>query len=255
MIAILSPAKNLNELNQGRDIPTTVPVFASDANKMAHQLRGIGADDLARLMKISKPLAELNATRYLLWQQVNNQPLGKPSILTFNGEVYRGLDAATLSVDDLNFANSSLLILSGLYGVLKPFDAIQPYRLEMGTKWAPGKFPNLYQYWGNRITNHLKETVKNSQGEKVLINLASVEYSKSVDFKKLGFPSITIDFKEDRPSGPVNIAVYAKRARGLMARYIVQNRIMDTESLKSFDSEGYYYDSHRSTHGKWLFIR
>ena len=255
MIAILSPAKNLNEDNLGRDIPLMLPAFSSDANRLALQLSKMGIEGLGRLMTISKPLAELNAARYHSWQQVSDIPLGKASVLAFNGEVYRGLNAHTFSDDELKFANSSLLILSGLYGVLRPFDAIQPYRLEMGTKWAPGKFSTLYQYWGNRITNHLKEAVKNSQGEKVLINLASVEYSKSVDFKKLGFPVVTIDFKEDRPSGPANIAVYAKRARGLMARYIVEKRIDDSESLKSFNHEGYYFDSHRSTPGKWLFIR
>jgi hypothetical protein len=255
MITILSPAKNLNEDNQGRDVPLMLPAFSSEANRLALQLGKMGIGGLSRLMKISKPLAELNETRYLSWQQVEDEPVGKSAILAFNGEVYRGLNAHAFSDEDLKFANSSLIILSGLYGVLKPFDAIQPYRLEMGTKWAPGKMSNLYQYWGNRITNHLKEAVKSSGGEKTLINLASVEYSKSVDFKKLGFPVVTIEFKEDRIPGPVNIAVYAKRARGLMARYIVERRIEDAELLKSFNVEGYYFDSHRSTPGKWLFIR
>jgi cytoplasmic iron level regulating protein YaaA (DUF328/UPF0246 family) len=205
------------------------------------------------LMSISPKLGELNANRFQTWQLPFTPGNAKQALLAFKGDVYTGLDADTFSESDFAFSQKHLRILSGLYGVLKPLDLIQPYRLEMGTKLGNARGPNLYHFWDNKLTESLDKELESD--DNVLINLASNEYFKSVKVKSLKARMITPVFKDMKNGQYKMISFYAKKARGLMSAYIIKNKLEEVESLKGFDSEGYCFNPDMSKGDEWVFTR
>lgn len=251
MLVLLSPAKTIQCSANEHAPSASQPVFLEDAAYLVNKLAKLSAKKLGAMMHVSAELAELNAERYAAWSLPFHPGNAQPCIACFQGEVYRGLDAATMQEPDLAFAQQHLRILSGLYGILRPMDLMQPYRLEMGTKWTitPSK-PNLYAYWGDRIAQSLEE-----EGAPAVVNLASQEYSKAVQRKVFTCPVIDIEFK-DLVRGELKVVgTYAKLARGQMARFIVKERITDPEQLKQFTGGGYAFTPAQSSNHTWVFTR
>ncbi|MFW6101797.1 MAG: peroxide stress protein YaaA [Bacteroidota bacterium] len=254
MITILSPAKKLDEENQFRSNEYTIPRFLEDAKVLVDELRELDPDQLAELMNVSRNLAELNYERYLRWKTPFTPLNARHALFIFKGQAYQGLRAEDFTEDDVAFAQNHLRILSGLYGLLRPLDLIQPYRLEMGTALQNPRGKDLYEFWNVKITQTLNEALSEHQ-QKVLLNLASNEYFKSIHTDALEVGLITPVFKEQKGDQYKTIAVYAKKARGMMTRYIIQNRIDDPQEIKGFDWEGYLYSPEMSSENKWVFIR
>jgi len=250
MIAIISPAKSLNFERKAPFEVATFPHFVKDADYLAGKLKKLKSNELGALMDISPKLAQLNAERYAIWKSAPE----KQAIYAYDGDVYDGLNAQTLSLAEIEFAQQHLLILSGLYGLLKPLDIIKPYRIEMGTAFATPKGENLYKYWGDRITDQLRKQIKKS-GNEILVNLASQEYFNAVNTKKLKVRIITPSFKDRSGDKYTIISFFAKRARGMMSRFIIQNAINDYEMLKGFDESGYYFNNQLSKGDNWVFTR
>ena len=256
MIAVLSPAKTL-DFESATPIDTfTQPVFLSEAGELAATAARLSPDELGELMSINGELSQLNAQRFDSWRQSKHDTPGdaRQALLAFRGEVYRGLEADTLTVDDIAFAQDHLRILSGLYGVLRPLDLMLPYRLEMGSRLANARGANLYDFWDTRIAVHLEEELSKQNGS-ALINLASQEYMRAVSLAELAHPVITPVFKDQRGSRPRTIGVYAKRQRGRMARYIARNRITDPEALTAYEDDGYRFRPELSDARTWVFVR
>lgn len=254
MLIVVSPAKKLDY-----DTPPTVkkatqPDFLDQSQILIDRLRQFSAMDLAELMHLSMNLAELNFDRYEQWQQQVDAASGKQCVQAFKGDVYLGLDAESFSAKDLDYAQQHLRILSGLYGLLKPLDLMRPYRLEMGTKLGNARGRNLYEFWGMRITDAINKQLK-KQGDDVLINLASNEYFKSVKPKQIEGRIITPQFKEKKNGDYKMIGVYAKKARGLLSRHILLNRLKDPEEIKSFNIEDYGFNAALSKGDNWVFTR
>ena len=257
MIAVISPAKTLDFETPTPVDETTKPKFLSDANALARRLKDLSAEQLCELMGVSAKLGELNYMRYRDWESAPKparSARSRQAVFAFKGDVYAGLDVASLSRDDLDFAQDHLRMLSGLYGVLRPFDLMQAYRLEMGTSFKTDKGDNLYQYWGGRITKSLNEDL-GRDGEPVLVNLASQEYFGAVRPKDIKARVITPVFKERRNGALKIISFNAKKARGMMSRHLIQERLDDPEGLKSFDAAGYRYHPDGSSGDEWLFVR
>ncbi len=255
MIVVVSPAKSINSTIVRENLPSTVPNFAKKANAIAKELRMKSVDDLMALFGVSRALAELNFERYRLWHKTVENENALQSILAFNGEVYRGINVENWSVETIASSQDYIRILSGLYGLLNPLDLIQPYRLEMGTKWGPGEHTSLYSFWHKMVTEQLNRDIADSQGDKILINAASAEYFKVIDKKKLKFPVLTVDFRQEENGKLKNITVYTKKARGLMARFITEQKITKSTDLQAFDYEGYTFSAAHSLPDKWIYIR
>ncbi|HRF82321.1 MAG TPA: peroxide stress protein YaaA [Flavobacteriales bacterium] len=253
MLMLLSPAKDL-ALETPHIKNTTQPSLLDDAAILVNKLKTLSAKKLADMMDLSLKLGELNRERYTQWRTPFTAKNARPAAFTFNGEVYRGLEIRTLSDEDLAFAQHHLRILSGLYGVLRPLDLMQDHRLMMGTPFSIGKAKNLYAFWGDRITEVLKKDLKSS-GSEVVVNLASTEYFKAVNVKKLGARVITPFFKDKSGTSYKPLQVYVKQQRGAMARYAIQQRILEPEKLKSYTGDGYYYAPEESTADAWVFLR
>jgi len=253
MLTLLSPAKDLAEGPFPKVAKTTLPKLLEHSEPLIKKLRGCSTKRLAGLMGISPKLAELNHTRFQDWSTPFTLKNATPAVFLFNGEAYRGLDARTLDAADLQFAQHHLRILSGLYGVLRPLDLIQPYRLEMGTTLPVARKKNLYAYWGDRISMALKAEL--ATGPNVVVNLASSEYFKAVRSNMLGVRIVTPVFKDRTASGYKVVMVHAKHQRGSMARYIMQNRILDPEKLKAYDADGYRYSKADSSADEFVFLR
>lgn len=254
MLILLSPAKNLNFDAAPDALPATKPAMGKDTAELAEVAKGLTRGKLKTLMGISEKLADLNYDRFQAFKTSGRIPGTKQAALAFNGDVYLGLDAATLSEDDLEFAQSSLRILSGLYGILRPLDAIQPYRLEMGSRLKNPRGATLYDFWGDRIAREVNKALA-GHGDKSIINLASKEYFSAVPEASLKAPIITPIFKEEKDGKLRQLQFFAKRARGLMARWAIQNRVEAPEALKDFDTEGYAFSPDGSTDTTWLFTR
>jgi len=254
MLIVISPAKKLDYETPSKTSVFTTPDYMSDSKRLIQRLRDFSALDLAELMKLSMKLAELNFDRYEAWKPTCTEKNAKQAILAFQGDVYQGLDAASFSAADFKFAQQHLHILSGLYGLLRPLDLMQPYRLEMGTRLETDRGKNLYEFWGSTITEGLNKQLKKLKTD-TLINLASNEYFKSVKTKELDANIITPAFKEFKNGDYKMIGIYAKRARGLMSRYIIKNKLNDPEALKEFDEEGYRFSSKLSKGNNWVFTR
>ncbi len=254
MLIVISPAKSLDFETPSIFPEFTIPELLHESEKLVGRLKTMSPKQLSVLMGISADLGELNFKRYQNWQTPFTPENAKQAIMAFNGDVYQGLNAATLSEEKLELAQTKLRILSGLYGVLKPLDIIQPYRLEMGTKLKYYKSKDLYAFWNPLITKKINEAIVGS-GSRVLVNLASVEYFKSIDRKKLKAEIVTPDFKELKNGSFIMVSFFAKRARGLMTRFILENNISNPADLVAFDSEGYAFNSRLSKPGNPMFTR
>ena len=253
MLFVLSPAKTLDFTPPPANLPTTAPDMAADTARLAKAARQLKAADLKRMMDISDKLAELNVARFKAFRP-RDDALGSPAALTFAGDVYVGLSARTLTREDLDWAQGHVRILSGLYGVLRPLAAIQPYRLEMGTRLANPLGANLYNFWGDRLARQLDLLAKASQSN-VIVNLASQEYFRAVDRPCLKTPVIECVFEDWKTDRYKIISFFAKRARGLMARFAITERIDDPQALAGFDLDGYKYTGELSTPSRLLFRR
>jgi len=252
MLVLLSPAKTLDYETPLTTETGSQPEFTEQAQPLIDRLRQFAPQEIAKLMKLSDKLASLNVARYQSWSREHNTQNARPALLAFKGDVYTGLDAESLSENDLAFAQNHLRILSGLYGLLKPLDLMQPYRLEMGTSLETDKGKTLYAYWGASITDRLNTELGSDD---VVINLASNEYFKSVQPKRLNGRLITPVFKDQKNGEYKIISFWAKKARGLMARYIIDQRIETPEQLKAFDYEGYVFNEAMSESDTWVFTR
>ncbi|MCH8499531.1 MAG: peroxide stress protein YaaA [Marinobacter sp.] len=253
MLMVISPAKTLDYESPLATGTYTQPAFLDDACELIDQLKALEPHQVSNLMHISDKLGQLNAERFQQWHQPFTPDNARQAILAFKGDVYTGLAAENFSEQDFKFAQTHLRILSGLYGLLRPLDLMQPYRLEMGTRFANSRGKDLYGFWGNRITDALNTDLA-KQG-KVLINLASNEYFKSVNTKALDARIITPQFKDWKSGQYKMISFYAKKARGLMCAYAITNRLTDAEALKQFDWEGYRYSEEQSKGDNWVFLR
>ncbi|WP_303783373.1 peroxide stress protein YaaA [Azovibrio restrictus] len=255
MFMLLSPAKSLDfETPVPAGLPCTQPGWLQESAALIECLRQLSPAQVAALMDLSDKLAVLNVTRYAEWSLPFTPENAKQAVLAFNGDVYEGLDAPRLQADDLEWAQAHLGILSGLYGLLRPLDLIQPYRLEMGTKLANSRGKDLYAWWGDRLRDAVQAATEAS-GTPVLVNLASEEYFKAVRPQTLRVPVIQPVFEDWKGGRYKIISFYAKRARGLMARYAIEQRIDDPEGLKDFNREGYAFDPAASEGDSWVFRR
>jgi cytoplasmic iron level regulating protein YaaA (DUF328/UPF0246 family) len=255
MLLLLSPAKSLN-INRKlpQNIQTSLPREHDKALILIQQLRQLQPSDIARLMNLSDTLTALNVHRYQKFQNEANSFNAYCALLMFDGDVYDGLDANTLNFEQWNEVQNKVRILSGLYGVLRPLDLIQPYRLEMGTRLTTSNSKNLYQYWGEDITNRLNQDLEQYQ-HSVVLNLASDEYFKVIQVKKIKVPVISCIFLDEKNETYKVIGVFAKRARGMMTRFILDQSINDFDSLKSFNKEGYQWSKTDSTDVALIFKR
>ncbi len=249
MLAIISPSKTqdfsssrVNTFSEARQLIQTPELFDVLKNKTQVQI--------SKLMTLSDKLSKLNFDRFQAFKTPFSLDNAKQALLAFKGDVYNAIDAPSLSLEDLKFAQNNVRMISGLYGVLRPLDLIQPYRLEMGTKLSNKNGGNLYDYWGNEVSE-----VLNDDEQDLIINLASNEYFKSIDKKALKAQILDVVFKEKKNDADKVIGIYAKRARGLMVNYIIRNRITDPKVLKNFSDEGYQYDETLSSDSSWVYIR
>ena len=254
MLILISPAKTLDFDTPATTATATQPELLAEAEGLIGQLRQLAPAQIASLMKLSDKLAALNAARYGQWATPFTVANAKQALLAFKGDVYTGLAADSLSEADLAFAQRHVRILSGLYGVLRPLDLMQPYRLEMGTKLANPRGKDLYAFWGGTLTERVNQLLQ-TEGYDTLVNLASHEYFRSIQPRALQARLITPVFKDQKNGQYKIISFYAKKARGLMSRYAIDRRIEDAEQLKGFDAEGYYFAPRHSSEREWVFLR
>lgn len=254
MIAILSPAKTLDYSKQTFCKTHTIPDFLDDSQELIDILAKKSKPAVGKLMKISEKLAALNVERYRSWSLPFDTDNAKQALLAFKGDVYHGFDCDQWKAADFKFAQSHLRMLSGLYGVLRPLDLMQPYRLEMGTHLKTKRGNNLYDFWGDQLTISLNDAIKSSKS-KALINLASKEYFSSVQLNAIDVPVVTPVFKDCKNGNYKIISFFAKKARGMMANYMIRNRIKNPSGLKKFDVAGYYFDPDSSDEKTMTFLR
>lgn len=252
MLVVISPAKRLDWAE--RDVTATAPDFQDDAISLARTARNLTLGNLKGLMHLSDDLARLNRDRFKAFQDAPTDDVTRPAALAFAGDTYQGLEAGTLDADEMAYAQDHLRILSGLYGVLRPLDSIQAYRLEMGSRLKTRRGGNLYDYWRDDLSKALN-TQGAATGSDVLVNCASQEYFGAVALKALKLRVVTPAFMEDKGQGPKIVSFFAKKARGAMARYMVQNRLKDVADLQDFDIGGYTYQPDLSTPDKPVFVR
>lgn len=255
MISVVSPAKSLDYESPVTSTIHSMPDFLNDSEKLVKGLRRLSRKKIMELMSVSTNIAELNQLRFSEWELPFTSENARPAVMAFTGDVYVGLDAKTLSDKDLEYAQKKLRILSGLYGLLRPMDLMQAYRLEMGTRFPnTKKTKDLYAFWDMKITDTLNDLLK-SEEEKVLINLASNEYFKSVKAKNIEGEIITPVFKDYKNGDYKVISFFAKKARGMMARYLIENRVDKAEGVKGFDVSGYAFNEKMSKEQEWVFTR
>ena len=252
MLTVISPAKSLDW--DPVDVALTQPEFQDDAIRLARTSRNLTLGALKDLMSISDDLARLNRDRFKAFEDAPSDEITRPAALAFNGDTYQGLEAKTLSDDDMAYAQDHLRILSGLYGLLRPLDAIQPYRLEMGSRLKTRRGESLYDYWGTVLSKALN-ALGGEQGTDTLVNCASQEYFGAADTKTLKLNVITPVFMEVKDDRPRIVSFFAKRARGAMARHIVENRVTDMDGLKAFTAGGYAFEPDLSEGKKITFVR
>ncbi len=254
MITIISPAKSVNFDEPAPTEVFTIPEYLSQSKDLVRHLKRYKKPELMELMSISENIADLNLARFKAFKPPFNLENSKQALFAFTGDVYRHMRLSTYDAEQLSFAQNNLRILSGLYGYLRPLDLIQAYRLEMKTKLKTDRGPDLYHFWGNRITKALNRDLKATESA-ALINLASKEYSRIANFKAIKAPVINIDFKEVENGKAKVIAIFAKWARGMMADYIIQNQLKNPEDLKRFDLSDYKYSENDSSENQWVFTR
>lgn len=254
MLTVISPAKRLDFSPANHKVAPSAPEYQADAISLNRTARRLSAPKLRKLMSISQDLAKLNQARFKAFLDVPSEDDTKPAALAFAGDTYIGLEAASLSAEELTYAQTHLRILSGLYGLLRPMDRIQPYRLEMGSRLATRRGKSLYQYWGGQLSGGLNQLAEETSA-KALVNCASVEYFGAVPADKLKLPVVTPVFLDMKNGEAKIVSFFAKRARGAMARFIMQNRINDVQGLKDFDAGGYKYQPDRSEPLQPVFLR
>ena len=254
MLVVLSPAKTLDYETPAPFSTFSQPALLADSQLLIKRCQNLSMQDIASLMKVSDKIAGLNVARFAQWCVPFSLDNAKQALFAFQGDVYTGLQAATLTSDTLNYAQKHLRILSGLYGLLRPLDLMQAYRLEMGTRLDNERGANLYQFWGAIITHAVNQALQ-AQGDNLLVNLASNEYFKSVKKKELNGMIITPVFKDQKKGQYKVISFYAKKARGLMARYILEQQLTSIEQLKGFAVDGYYFVESESTETELIFYR
>jgi len=254
MLFLLSPAKSLDYDTPLQGQPLTAPLFVKESKVLIDLLRQQSPQQIAELMDLSDKLSALNVARYLAWSSRATEKNARQAALAFDGDVYGGLDARSMGTEDLAWAQDHVCILSGLYGVLRPLDLMQPYRLEMGTQIANPGGNNLYAFWGSQISDYLNTRLR-SDASPVVVNLASNEYFKAVDTKALKAQVVDCVFQENKAGQYKIVSFYAKRARGLMARYATVHKLTHIDQLKAFDSEGYAFEAKESTPLKLVFRR
>lgn len=254
MLLLLSPAKSLDYDTPAHVKPSGSPPFVAESAQLIALLRQKSPAEIASLMDLSEPLAALNVGRYGVWSPKFTAKNSKPAVLAFDGDVYGGLDAKTLSAEDLAWADEHLAILSGLYGVLRPLQRMQPYRLEMGTRLANPQGRDLYAFWGDTLAEHLNQRLKGVP-HPVIVNLASQEYFKAVDRKALQARVVECVFEDWKGGAYKVMSFFAKRARGLMARHVITHRLKTPRGLEGFDAEGYAFDAAASEPDRLVFRR
>ena len=254
MLLVISPAKTMDFDTPANTAIASKPMMLKDSAILIDRMREFAPDDLVNLMGVSKKIAELNTQRFMNWRVPFTKKNAKQALLAFKGDVYTGLSAETFTEDDLEFAQQHLRILSGLYGVLRPLDLIQPYRLEMGTKLVNEKGKNLYEFWDKKPTQALNKQLT-SLNSSTIINLASSEYFNAVDKSALKANIVTPVFKDYKNGKYKIISFYAKKARGLMSAYIIKNKLQEPSEIKKFNVDGYYFEPQGSTKNEWLFLR
>ena len=254
MLMVISPAKTLDYTSPLATQEYSLPRYLEQSSQLIEVLRTLSPNQLAELMQLSDKLAGLNVARFTQWQPDFTLENARQAILAFRGDVYTGLDADSLSAADFKYAQQHLRILSGLYGVLRPLDLMQPYRLEMGTKLDNPVGANLYEFWGEQITDSLNQCLAEQKTD-VLLNLASNEYFKAVKPKQLKATLIDVDFKDCKNGQYKIISFYAKKARGMMARYVIENKIDSVAGLRKFNTQGYYYSAEQSKPEHLVFLR
>ncbi|MBL1274873.1 MAG: peroxide stress protein YaaA [Ectothiorhodospiraceae bacterium] len=254
MLIVISPAKTLDYETPPKTKISTLPDYLESAEELVHRLRDLSSLDISELMKVSTKIADLNFDRYEAWDKKFTPQNAKQSVLAFKGDVYTGLDAETFTAADFKFAQKHLRVLSGLYGLLRPLDLMQAYRLEMGTRLNTEHGKNLYEFWGTTITEGLNTQLKKLKSDR-LINLASNEYFKSVKPKTLNAEIITPAFKEFKNGEYKMISFFAKKARGMLSRYIIKNQLSNPEDIKEFDDDNYKFNKKLSKGNSWVFTR
>ncbi|HOJ66480.1 MAG TPA: peroxide stress protein YaaA [Paludibacteraceae bacterium] len=255
MLMLLSPAKIQNTKLPKNSYPATIPQFLDDAEYLVEKVRELSLRELAQLLGVNSQLAELNRDRFYSWHRPFTVDNARQAVLVYNGEVFRGLNAASMTENELTYLQQHLRILSGLYGVLRPLDLIQPYRLEISSRLPTFAGNDLYDFWGKKITDAVSQAFQFSGQPEILLNLCSSEYIKAIDRDFFDGKIVDIEFLENDHGNFRPIVVYLKKARGLMVRYVAQYRIENVEDLKGFDVEGYWYHPELSNDNKMVFVR
>ncbi|CAB1060461.1 UPF0246 protein YaaA [Olavius sp. associated proteobacterium Delta 1] len=254
MIIVINSSKTLDFQQIARISKHTIPELVKDADILVKELRKLSTSDFSKLLKTSEKLTKLNVERYANWQTDVKESNAKQAMLAFRGDIYSGMDVDNYNIKDFNFAQKHVRILSGLYGMLRPLDLIQPYRLEMAAKLTTIRGKNMYDFWGTKINEILKKLLKQEKSG-TLVNLCSIEYFKAIKSDLLDVKVITPAFKEFRDGSYRFITLYAKKARGMMCNYIIQNHLKEVDDLKSFDVEGYQFNRKISSGKEWVFTR
>jgi len=255
MLILLSPAKIQNFKPVAVTELYSQPEYINETRQIIRLIKNLSSNELATLLNINNHLTQLNIDRYFNWHLPFTTENAKQAALTFDGEVFRGLDAKTFTYSDFEYAQSHLRILSGLYGILRPLDLIQPYRLEVSSKLKNPKGNDLYAYWRKKVTSSVIRTMKETDNNDVILNLASSEYFKTLDLKRISKKVIDVEFYEYKNDQFQQIIIYTKKARGLIARFVIKNRIEEIEDLKGFSSEGYWFSPQQSNDSKIVFVR
>ena len=254
MIILMNSSKTLDFQQKAKISKHTIPELKKDADLLVQDLRQLSAADFSKLLKTSEKLTKLNVERYAGWQTQVNESNAKQALLAFKGDIYSGMAVDDYKIKEFNFAQKHVRILSGLYGILRPLDLIQPYRLEMATKLATARGKNMYEFWGAKINEILKALLKQEKSD-TLVNLCSMEYFKAVKSDRLDAKVITPAFREFRDGTYRFITLYAKKARGMMCNYIIRNQLKAANDLKSFDVAGYQFNKKMSSDTEWVFTR
>ena len=254
MIILMNSSKTLDFQQKARISKHTIPELITDAEILVKALRKLSKSDFSKLLKTSEKLTDLNVERYANWQTDVKKSNAKQALLAFRGDIYSGMDIYNYKIKDFDFAQKHMRILSGLYGVLRPLDLIQPYRLEMATKLATARGKNMYDFWGTKINEALKALLKQEKSA-TLVNLCSMEYFKATKIDLLDAKVVTPVFKEFRDNTYRFITLYAKKARGMMCNYIIRNQLKEVNDLKTFEVEGYQFNKKISSDKEWVFTR
>jgi len=255
MIILISPAKIQNFKPQHTYTTFTMPEFLSEAEQIIHLMRELTPYELSKLLEINSNLSQLNTDRHFNWHRPFTLQNAKQAVFVFDGEVYRGLNPQTFSETEVNYMQNHLRLFSGLYGILRPLDLIQPYRIDVSSKLTNPYGTTLYDFWKEKVTQSVIKTLKKSGKPDIILNLASSEYIKTLDTKTKKLKILDIEFYEYKNDTFKQIVIYTKKARGMMARYVIQNQIEDVEDLKGFSDGGYWFNPQMSTNNKFVFVR